>query len=189
MAQQKNRKSHHTACVNWFKGVKYMVKYKKVDINNEDEIKLLSHLASSIVKEHFDPIVGVAQNDYMIDKFQSVTAITEQLRNGYQYYLVENENAILIGFVAFYKCKEELHLSKFYLRKEERGKGIAKDMLLFIKHKAREAQISSIVLNVNRNNDAIKAYEKIGFRKIREEMNDIGNGFVMDDFVYQCQLK
>ena len=42
-------------------------------------------MGKCIVKEHFDPTIGAAQNDHMIDKFQSVTAITEQLRNEYQY--------------------------------------------------------------------------------------------------------
>ena len=46
----------------------------------------------------------------------------------------------------------------------------------------------SIFLNVNRNNPAIAAYEHMGFRKIREEKNDIGGGFYMDDFVMQYVL-
>ena len=78
-----------------------------------------------------------------------------------------------------------MYLSKFYLLKEQRGKGISKDMLQFVIEKTKEAGLSSIVLNVNKKNSAIKAYEKLGFIKIGEEKNDIGNGYFMDDFVYK----
>lgn len=163
-----------------------MINYEKVLINDADAIKELSDLATKIVKEHFDPIIGAAQNDYMINMFQSVPAITEQLENGYQYYLVRDINGIKIGFLAFYPRKEDLYLSKMYLLKDQRGKGIAKDMLQFVIQQTKRHGFSSIILNVNKNNDiAITAYEKMGFKKIRAEKNHIGNGFYMDDWVYE----
>jgi hypothetical protein len=77
----------------------------------------MSLLASSIVKEHFDPLIGSAQNDYMIEKFQSVEAIREQIAKGYEYYFVCNEQNKNIGFLAIYDRKTDLYLSKFYLLK------------------------------------------------------------------------
>jgi ribosomal protein S18 acetylase RimI-like enzyme len=163
--------------------------YIKVVNTNAVEIKELSDLAVKIVKEHFDPIIGAAQNDYMIKRFQSVSAITEQLEHGYQYYFVCDSAGNKVGFLAFYLRENELYLSKFYLQKNQRGKGISKDMLNFIVKKAKEAGFSSIVLNVNKNNSAILAYEKLGFIKIREEKNDFGNGFFMDDYVYEYLIE
>ena len=61
-------------------------------------------------------------------------------------------------------------------------------MLNFVVTKARELGLNSIILNVNRNNSAIYAYEKLGFHKIREEKNSIGNGFIMDDYVYSYNI-
>jgi ribosomal protein S18 acetylase RimI-like enzyme len=40
-------------------------------------------------------------------------------------------------------------------------------------------------LNVNKRNIAIRFYESIGFAITNEEVIDIGNGFVMDDFVME----
>ena len=34
----------------------------------------------------------------------------------------------------------------------------------------------------------IRIYEHFGFRKVREEKNDIGNGFYMDDWVLECPV-
>ena len=63
-------------------------------------------------------------------------------------------------------------------------------MFEFIVNYAKKEGLKSIYLNVNRNNEvAIKVYEHLGFVLIREEKNDIGNGFYMDDFVFEYEIK
>lgn len=162
--------------------------------SNENAIELqkqkiaeMSKMATEIVREHFDPIIGTAQNDYMIAKFQTVDAITEQLQHGYQYYFVK-ENDKNIGFLAFFPRGRALYLSKFYLYKKERGNGYARKMLDFVIENAKSLGLSAIELNVNRNNFVTKVYESLGFVIIREEKNDIGSGFYMDDYVYQLKI-
>ena len=154
----------------------------------ENEIPILSSLATEIVREHFDPIIGRAQNDYMLEKFQSISAIKEQFHKGYLYYWVkyDNKNA---GVLGFYPIENKLYLSKFYLSREYRGKKISRKMHEFIVNYAKSKGLISIYLNVNRNNDlAIKVYEHLGFVIIREEKNDIGNGYYMDDFVFEYKI-
>lgn len=165
------------------------MKYIEITKSDTKSIKELSELASEIVKEHYDPILGETQNNYMIKKFQSARSIMEQLAQNYRYFFVANNNGIKVGFIAFYPREDDLYLSKFYLEKSERGQGIATDMFEFIKSKATGLRFTSIVLNVNKYNDlAIRAYEKLGMIKIAEEKIDIGNGYYMDDFVYQYNL-
>jgi hypothetical protein len=113
--------------------------YIKVVNTNAVEIKELSDLAVKIVKEHFDPIIGAAQNDYMIKRFQSVSAITEQLEHGYQYYFVCDSAGNKVGFLAFYLRENELYLSKFYLQKNQRGKGIRSCLKHLIRQKMEGA--------------------------------------------------
>ncbi|MGN0287239.1 MAG: GNAT family N-acetyltransferase [Atopobiaceae bacterium] len=162
-------------------------------------IQQMGQLSSSIVKEHFDPIIGAAQNDYMIARFNTAEAVSDQIRNhGYRYFFVCDPQASAsadatqrhVGFLAFYPREEgELYLSKFYLRSDCRGRGLSRDMCRFVVDQARALGCNRITLNVNRNNyQAILAYEHLGFRKVRAERNPIGNGFVMDDFVYQLDL-
>lgn len=150
-------------------------------------ISEMSSMAAAIVREHFDPLIGKAQNDYMISLFQTEEAIAEQLENGYRYFFVRNggRNA---GFTAFYPRNRAMYISKFYLYKEERGKGYAHNMLEFVKEEARKLGLGSIELNVNKHNSACKAYEALGFSIIRSEKNDIGNGFFMDDYVYGLDI-
>ena len=166
------------------------MKYINIVLSDKDKIKEMSSLASKIVKEHYDPILGSTQNDYMIDKFQSVTAITKQLEQGYQYYIVSDNDENEVGFIGYYPRDNEMYLSKFYLLRNQRGKGISREMLDFIITNTKEAGLASIVLNVNKYNViAIRAYEKIGFVKIRDEKIDIGNGYFMDDYVYQYMIQ
>ena len=154
---------------------------------DENGIKEMSRMATAIVREHFDSIIGKEQNDYMIQKFQTVDAIKEQLEHSYQYYFVSDERR-RIGFLAFYPRGNAMYLSKLYLYKEERGKGYSRQMLDFVITNARNIGLAFIELNVNRNNSAIYAYEKLGFKVIRTEKNDIGAGFFMDDYVYGLQI-
>ncbi len=163
--------------------------YKNNSENDMNAIKEFSDLETEILKEHNDSKFCAKQNDYMIRKFQSVPAIREQLEHGYQYYFVSDTVGNKAGFLAFYPKINEIYLSKFYLKKAQRGKGIARDMLQFVIRRTQEYGLSSIVLNVNKNNSAVLAYEKLGFKKIGEEKNDIGNGFYMDDFIYEYVIK
>lgn len=166
-----------------------IVEFKQVKIGEEQAIKELSALASEIVKEHYDPIVGAEQNDYMIEKFQSVSALQAQLAQGYQYYFVCLEPDRQIGFMGMYQRGSEWYISKLYLHKDFRGRGYAREMLDFAISLAKKAGTERITLNVNKYNNAVAIYEKLGFEKIRDEVNDIGHGYVMDDYVYALSLR
>lgn len=149
----------------------------------------MSRFATAIVKDYFDPLIGAAQNDYMIAHFQTPTAIADQLAHGYAYFFVADEDGTLLGFLAYVIEPERLYLSKFYLHKDQRGKGYARAMFNFVVDAARAAERSRIELNVYRHNDAtLAAYEALGFKRLRAEKNDIGGGFVLDDYVYGLVL-
>ena len=156
--------------------------------NNEQEIKQMSEMATDILRDYYDPIIGKEQNDYMLKMFQSEEAIRNQLSHGYRYYFVRDDNGKDLGFVAFYPRENALYLSKFYLYKDQRGKGYARTILEFLKTQAKELGLNRIELNVNRNNDTRFIYEKLGFTVAREEKNDIGSGFYMDDYVYALEF-
>lgn len=152
-----------------------------------EQIQALSRLAVRIVRDYFTPIIGETQNEYMIEKFQSPSSISRQIEEGANYYFVRKDNRN-IGFLAFYPRDGRMYLSKFYLDKAERGKGHASGMMDFLVDETLKCGYSSILLNVNRNNPAIAAYEHMGFRKAGEEKKHIGRGFIMDDYVMQFDL-
>lgn len=164
-----------------------MLDFTPLDGKDAVAVNEMSHLATDIVREHFDPLIGKAQNDYMLARFQTPQAIEEQTAHGSRYYFVR-ENGQDADFVAFYPRDGKMYLSKFYLKKEMRGKGYAHEMLSFVLDETKKAGLPAVFLNVNRYNDACRAYEALGFTVARYEVNDIGNGFVMDDAVYEYTL-
>ena len=157
--------------------------FDRLLLSEESRLREMSEMATGIVREHFDPIIGKAQNEYMIKRFQTVDAIREQLRHGYRYFFV-CECTQRIGFMAFYPKAECMYLSKFYLYKDARGKGYSRKMLDFVIAETQKIGLKAIELNVNRNNPAVYVYEKLGFQIVRTEKNDIGSGFFMDDYVF-----
>ena len=152
------------------------------EVSTETQIETVAQLAREIWNQHFIPIIGKAQVDYMLGKFQSTKAISEQIKNGYSYYLLKTDSDY-VGYTGICPKEDELFLSKLYIGESRRGKGFGKNVIEFLQELAREKGLSKITLTVNKNNtDAIRAYEQFGFTNLGVFVQDIGNGFVMDDY-------
>lgn len=155
----------------------------KIEIANTNKHFLqIEDLADTIWREHYIPIVGKPQIDYMLDKFQSAKAIENQVDDGYEYFIIIYNN-IPVGYISIKKETGALFLSKIYVLSSYRGKKIGKYAMQFVENKAKTYKLKHIRLTVNINNtNSIKAYEKLGFKNIGPTIADIGNGFVMDDY-------
>ena len=153
------------------------------------QIGTTAKLAKEIQTEHFTAIIGADQVNYMLDKFQSEKAIADQIQNkGYIYYLIK-ESKQAIGYCAIVQEEDVLFLSKLYIRKIMRGKGVARKIIDFIKTIALERNLGRITLTVNKNNiGPIAAYEKLGFVNTGPVVQDIGGGFIMDDYKMELKL-
>ncbi|WP_372936725.1 GNAT family N-acetyltransferase [Seonamhaeicola sp.] len=150
--------------------------------NTQKHYKEIATLADIIWREHYIPIIGLPQVNYMLNKFQSAEAIKEQVEVGFEYYLLSFDKTP-VGYISIKKETDTLFLSKLYVVNLHRGKNIGKTALNFVTDKAKEYQLNRIRLTVNINNiNAIKAYEKMGFKKEKPIVTDIGDGFIMDDF-------
>ena len=57
----------------------------KLTLGDVNGIKEMSEMANAILSENYDPIIGKEQKDYMLDMFQSVESVSEQLSHGYNY--------------------------------------------------------------------------------------------------------
>ena len=57
-------------------------------VKKEEQIQQLAELASQIWNEYFVEVLSKEQITYMVEKFQSVSAITEQIQEGYHYYFI-----------------------------------------------------------------------------------------------------
>ncbi|KXX71872.1 GNAT family N-acetyltransferase [Flammeovirga sp. SJP92] len=158
-----------------------MLSIKKVQ--SEKEILVVEKLAIEIWNEHYVAIIGQKQVDYMLEKFQSVPAMKQQMQDGLQYYLFyfDDEPA---GYLGFKLEGSQVFLSKIYVLARYRGNKIGKSGMDFVAIEAKQHQKEGIRLTVNKYNTAsIEVYKRMGFSVIDEVVADIGEGYVMDDYI------
>lgn len=150
------------------------------------EIGMLSAVAQDIWNEYFPSLISQDQIDYMLDKFLSQRALMDQLFEGYEFYFAVDDEGNVLGFFVIHPEEDRLFLSKIYLFDQARGKGYASDMFDFIEERAKELGLTKIYLTVNKNNHTpIKVYQHRGYETIDSVVTDIGEGFVMDDYIME----
>lgn len=161
---------------------------KKAD--DLSELQSIARLADEIWHECFVGIITVEQIDYMVDKFQSYEAILNQVETmDYSYFSVYDDGILCGYFGVKPESDSRFFLSKLYLHQSKRGNGIASSMLSKVFEEARKCSKKSVYLTVNKHNyHAFDVYMNVGFQVIDETVTDIGNGFVMDDFVMEYKL-
>ena len=165
-----------------------MESIKMLPVQNKNQIITLSELACKIWNQHFVPIIGQAQVNYMLNKFLSPTALAEQLENGYEYFLVFHQDA-LVGFTGIHDENGSLFLSKLYVHVNHRGKGIASHIFKELVQICKTRNLDKIWLTCNRYNaNTLAVYDHLGFEIVREEAADIGNGFIMDDYILEYKI-
>ncbi len=155
----------------------------------DQEIKILAKLAHDIWNEYWTVRLSRNQIDYMVEKFQSEKAIRKQYKEeNYKYYFI-TDNGNNIGYFGISDYPEYLFLSKLYISKDFRHMGIGEKAFDKIKNIAKEKGYKEIQLTVNKyNENTIKAYKKWGLSVIDSVVTDIGQGYVMDDYIMSYKL-
>jgi hypothetical protein len=58
-----------------------------VRVKSDEALGRVAELARETWMRHYTPIIGAAQVEYMLEKFQSAPAIAKQIAEGFEYYL------------------------------------------------------------------------------------------------------
>ena len=164
-----------------------------VAVTTPEQQSKLAHIAHDIWNEYWPDIIGQAQTDYMVKNFQSLEAIERDMaQNQYEYWFVvadaHTENERVVGYTGGHTEAEtnRFFISKIYLFKHERGRHFASNVITFYEHLCVQRGLRGMYLTVNKNNTlGIRAYEGKGFVTIDAVETDIGNGFIMDDYIME----
>jgi len=150
-------------------------------------ILIIQQLADKIWRKHYPSIITIEQIDYMLDKMYSAESLAEQMNNGHRFTILKIDG-LAVGFVAVSK-KAERHcfIHKLYVDTTQHRKGLGKLLLDKVEADYRDAECFSLTVN-RQNFKAINFYFKNGF--VIDEVADfeIGNGFIMNDFVMKKEL-
>lgn len=203
-----------------------------------DTVDALAALADEIWHEYWPDLIGADQTDYMVEQFQSRTAIVRDMReHAYEYWFLRApgeagepcvaqpadntvphaaqpadstvephaEQAVdaaasspsgtfagrIVGYTGGHVEPEtnRFFISKIYLRAEERGKHFASSVVRFYEELCRARGLWAMYLTVNKGNElGIRAYEGNGFTTIDAVETNIGQGFIMDDYIMEKRV-
>ncbi len=147
------------------------------------DIPSIRALAEKSWWHHYPSIISEEQIRYMLDLIYNDEALKEQLDKGQDFYLFGKEDSNPQGFISLSVLDEnEAFLHKFYMSPEAQGKGLG--AAAFERLLRENPSVTCIRLTVNRQNfKAINFYFKLGFHIERVADFEIGNNFVMNDFV------
>ena len=144
----------------------------------------MAALARLTWERHYTAIIGWPQTQYMIDRFQSAEAIAAQIADGYDYFLLE-EGELAVGYYAVLPDpgSGSVLLSKLYVHPDRHRQGLGRRIIDQVEAYCVSRLITTLWLTVNKQNSgSIAFYERAGFKNAGSLVQEIGSGFVMDDY-------
>ncbi|TAG21734.1 MAG: GNAT family N-acetyltransferase [Cytophagia bacterium] len=152
------------------------------------ELRIVRQIAYATWPSTYGEILSMAQIEYMLELMYNLDTLQKQLEEKSQVFLLAFSSNEILGFASYelnYKDAASTKIHKIYMLPQAQGKGIGKALIEAIETTARQNGNDALILNVNQFNKAVSFYERIGFKKAGNEVIDIGNGYVMDDFIMQ----
>jgi GNAT superfamily N-acetyltransferase len=155
---------------------------------SEADIPLIRELCFNVWPQTYSHIISAAQIDYMLDLMYSPDALQKQMTDGAVFIVLYHADTP-VGFAAYQHLATQLFkLHKLYVLPSMQGKGGGVFIVNYIERKISKLTDAVLQLQVNKQNTAKLFYEKMGFTVAEEMVLQIGNGFVMDDFIMQKNI-
>ena len=156
-----------------------------------EDIQIIRELAQITWYPTFREILSQEQIEYMLEMMYSEKALKEQIEvKKHQFFLAKEDERIL-GYLSVevdYNQQPVTKIHKIYILPDLQSKGIGKLLMQKAEQVALENNNTILSLNVNRFNKALKFYETVGFSITKTEDINIGNGYLMEDFVMEKNL-
>lgn len=156
----------------------------------ENDFDLIRAIAYQTWPATYGAILSKAQLDFMLNKFYALENLKLNTQQNQLFFII-SENEMPLGFLGIEHHFEEKPITKIhkiYILPKNQGKGIGKAAIDFVVQKAVENQNNKIILNVNRFNNAVQFYQKMDFKIVKEIDIEIGNGYLMEDFVMELSF-
>jgi ribosomal protein S18 acetylase RimI-like enzyme len=101
----------------------------------------------------------------------------------------DDQDLAFVSFQTDYDGQAQTKIHKIYIMPDAQGKGLGKILIEETESQAIKRRNSKLSLNVNRQNKARFFYEKLGFKIAYTEDIDIGNGYLMKDYVMVKEIE
>lgn len=162
-----------------------------IDKAATEDVPVIQDIARITWYPTFEDILSKEQISYMLRMMYSTESLTEQIEvKKHQFYLAKEKNMTL-GFISVelnYQNQPVAKIHKIYILPMAQGRGLGKILMQKAEQLALENHQKLITLNVNRFNVALNFYSNLGYQNIKSEDINIGNGYLMEDFVLEKKL-
>lgn len=154
------------------------------------DIESIGYMAYQIWPYAYRNILSLGQLQYMLGMFYSPESLRSQIEESRHQFLIAEIDEKKVGFASYSatETKGQFKLHKIYMLPETQGSGLGKQLLEQVKSDCSDLGATSLMLTVNRFNTALYFYKKQGFQITREEKFEIGNGYMMDDYILELVL-
>ena len=162
------------------------------EIRDPTKLAIVESLAERIFPRTYEGLIPAEQIPYMMHLMYDEAVLHREFADGMRFDLI-TENTLPVGYISWHLLDGDgakvLRLEKLYLDFACHGRSIGYLALRHVIDEAKRAGADFISLNVNKQNlRAQKAYLRAGFRRWRSEVEDVGGGFVKDDYVMRYDL-
>ena len=150
------------------------------------DAETIAALAGVIWRVHYADIISGAQIEYMLKQRYAAAVIRSELARGDITWDKLLAGGVAVGYASYFSSghEGEMKLDKLYVHPAHQRGGYGGLLIARALGVARESGCSMLMLAVNKANaKAIAAYTKYGFRIREAIVQDIGGGFVMDDYI------
>jgi GNAT superfamily N-acetyltransferase len=152
------------------------------EVKGDADFEILLGLIGEIWPEVFVPLIGKEQVDYMLVHYQGKEVIAREIERGLRYFLVESGGSS-IGYFAYLPEDDRLFISKVYLKKSHRGRGLSSGIFAHFEEYARKNQKKKLFLHVNRfNKNAVDVYLHYGFEIVKIVDEPLGEKYFLNDY-------
>ncbi len=157
-----------------------------------ESIPQIERLSSEIWHQVYSSLISTEQIDFMLNMMYSRSSLEKQMLDlGHQFIIISSGEED-VGYASYsLKSAAEptvFRLNKLYLQPACHGQGMGKAMILFIIDETIPMGAKFLELNVNKANPTVAFYKKFGFTISEETVLQIGEGYVMDDYIMTLKI-
>ncbi|HUF19418.1 MAG TPA: GNAT family N-acetyltransferase [Burkholderiales bacterium] len=164
----------------------------RISAADDADLQPIARLAREIWYRHYPGIISVRQIDYMLGQRYRAEAMRRQIAGGRAWWDKLETGGRLVGFASYETGERngDMKLDKLYVDHRFQGRGFGSALLRHVETEACRHGCGRLYLQVNKNNKgAIAAYLRNGYAIVESVKVDIGNGFVMDDYVMAKEIR
>lgn len=153
------------------------------------DVPAIAALAREIWQATYPGIITQEQIDFMLEQRYGHERLYDDLADLHKWLDQAFCDGHRIGFAFSEIYRDEFKLDKLYIHPDVQRRGVGGQLIGHVAERAKREGYPCVILQVNKRNvKAIASYRKYGFEVREATVDDIGQGYVMDDYVMEKKL-